>query len=337
MHINSILKFILSAFAVAPVIGQHITTDVYNEGKVDIGGDVAIDPGASWYIYGSSREFFGGNIANSGSFYINLDYTCSALDLAANSNSVIVNSGLIAFRARGSSASYNLNIQRFENSGQIYFITENLPVVIYSIDAPIWKNTKDGSINLYSTKRISQTANLGNIGKAIINDGQICLRNHAWLAIGDVQGEGCIDIGINSVFWYQRGGHQFNSNQTIYLSTKSSTLYVGSKGQDKPYLVAGFGGGNAIALSKMIKSFDYDTTSGILTTVTGSYTMQFNIGMGYDRSQISLVPLRDLGTAIGDSTLYSAITYTGAVPDRSTSTKHCVPCKDLPKFPSRPT
>lgn len=322
-----------SLYSVSYVHGQHIEKNTFTVGNTIIQGDTLIDKGVWWTLVRPDLETFTSTVNISGGLYIFSD-NLTSLKVNTNKCQAFINSGIVFFKVLLTSANYYLKVGEFENSGDMFLLAETTNSISYRIESEKWVNHVGATFNMYLDSRIArETVTLGIMGKSISNEGQICLKNFRWNSTSAIVGKGCIDIGINSIFQYNLPRIPMSSDQTFYLSSPSSTLYVGSTEQYLPYTVAGFGNGNVIALSKRIIKYSYDDPLGILILQTALYTMKFQIGHGYDPDLFYLMPAADLGPGIGDTKLYAAFSYDGNVPDESTSSSVCKFCQDEPMFP----
>ncbi|CAK7893431.1 hypothetical protein CAAN3_01S14532 [[Candida] anglica] len=336
MQFKSILAVLVSALIALPVttaarISKNTYSDIYAPESY---GDVVIDRGVFWCVFDANLGF-GGAFINHGSFYLFHDRrTGTLLNLGVVGCGYIENTGLMYFNSLHAGIQINWTTSYVKNSGDIFFMGED--AFDNKIKIPgAWEITKTGSFNMYFDSRPNRGAVLGSEGKAFTNNGQICLRN-AYMDADPVvfKGNGCINIGEDSVFRYQNRNYIFPGQQTIYLSSKTSMLFVGADRQYYAYNVAGWGNGNYIVHSYPITSYSYDTEVGILTVTANDYKMKYNIGLGYDPDLFELASLVPLGTDLGfNSKMNAGITYYGDVPTLSTSTSGCKPCKDEPMFP----
>lgn len=330
MQFKSVLNLLVAALVAAPSAAQHITKDTTDSKFVTITGNAIVDRNAWWTIY-DANIIFPQALVISGGFYYFHDTARGSMPIRGMYT--FSNSGIAFFKSVDASIAIHFLTNTFTNSGDFFFLGQNAPISLMLIPG-VWTNTASGTFNLYFDTRPTNGAILGNAGNAFTNYGQICMRNY-FMDSQLVKGNGCINIGENSVFKYQDATQVFPAQQILYLSTPTSGLWVGATRQFIAYSVAGFGGGNYIAHTKAIKSFSYNSGNGVLTVVTVSYTMKYTIGMGYDEDLFSIVPVISMGPGIGDSVLNSAITYYGDVPSLSLPAA-CKPCKDEPVFPPLP-
>ncbi|CAK7902137.1 cell wall protein Iff4p [[Candida] anglica] len=337
MRFGPKLKLVATAaLALTPVLGQHITSDRTDHSSVLMLGDVVVDAGATWRIYNALVETFFGKIIIKGRFFVNIDRYPFSLSLTSATLKEFNNSGVICLDSirSGVAPIYSFVVGTFHNTGEIYFSAAgNVLQSIYIIAAPNWTNAKSGSIHLYQDKRANGYALLGRIGRTIVNDGQICIRNHAWLSNTPIKGSGCIEVGMNSNFWYFNSLIDFDAEQTVYLSHSSSSFKVESLGRAQTYKVAGFGNNNVIGLTVSITKFHYDEKTGIMNLMTGLPPLYFNqyfkIGTGYDPKKF-VVQTVDFGGFLGKSIYNAGVRYYGPIPEGSTPHTGCVVCKDIP-------
>lgn len=334
MLLQSSLALLLALLTAA----QHITNDTTDtSGNVVIPDDVTIDNNVWWSIYNSNLDFSSSKeIKNLGGFYWFGDNYDGYYWISGGTK--LINSGIFYMKSVRASNSIMFFTQQFVNSGDFYVIGVQNKWTLVDIPGENWSNNQGASILMYFDTRPGKGATFGTEHHPITNNGQICMRNYFWTSRSSVHGTGCIDIGENSVFQYQES-ELFPSDQTLYLSTPTSVVLLGSAKQYYPYMISGFGGGNYITHGSQIDRYEYNADSGLLTVHTrdaGSRqpcTMHYNIGLGYHQSMFKILELVDLGPGIGISPQNSTITYEGKVPEYSTTHNGCVLCKDEPMFP----
>ncbi|CAK7909266.1 hypothetical protein CAAN3_10S05424 [[Candida] anglica] len=341
MQFGSILTVLTSALVALPAtMASRIAQNTYSNINADYCyDDVVIEHGVFWCCFDTVLRF-GGAFINHGSFYLFHDRrTGTLLNLGVVGCDYIENYGLMYFNSIHAGIQIDLMTSHVKNSGDFFFMGED--AYNSKIKMPgTWEITKTGSFNMYFDSRPQRGAMLGTVGTVFTNDGQICLRN-AYIDSLVVKGKGCINIGEDSVFRYQSSTDIFPASQTIFLSSKTSMLFVGADRQYYAYTIAGWGNGNYIVHSYPIINYSYDTEIGVLTVDASQYnikyTMKYNIGLGYDPELFELASMVPLGSDLGFySKTNAGITYLGDVPASSTSSSGCKPCKDAPMFPPEP-
>ena len=304
--------------------GDTLYTDDYT---IDKGVYLAIDSGYTHNFYG--------DLTINGMLYISDKNHHSGLtcDFIGTSN-VLTNYGeLVLNDLNGTSApTFDYYGGQFYNYGNVWFAgIGNTGGSTFAIQ-PYGTFVNEGTITFYqSVSRSGGTTHLGLDDKEITNDGTVCLYQHIYFQGSNIDGTGCYDVGLDSVFWVTNAySRKIAETQTILLSTSSSSLRIDLYNPSFSYKVAGWGNGNTIGFSGVIKSFQYNVDT--LTIVSGGFTYTIVIGTGYDQSKMA-IGTANFGMGAGGSLPKFGLIYSAPPPDSSRPSV-CAVCPSIPSPPN---
>ncbi|PSK33774.1 hypothetical protein C7M61_005118 [Candidozyma pseudohaemuli] len=288
--------------------------------------DLNITTGAKFSIVNNTVTTITGDWNNEGVLYVtsNNDLATSVL---IESN-LFHNKGDVVFSSLQSSAASNFSLSStggFNNTGNIWFglneCFETSPVTVDS--AASWENY--GKVHFVrNAGRPSGVTIFQSLGH-IQNHGTVCLTNMFWNQNTSIDGEGCINVGANSLFLLYPSFWLVAEEQTIYLSSEMSAINVlglsSSSTGTRTYKVVGFGGGNSIKTSLGFETFKYAKDVLTLSFFQGSFKIEFHIGPGYD------------GARFATDGLGTKISYNGPV---NRTVPEVCQCEKFPEPPSHP-
>ncbi|KAK5773562.1 hypothetical protein RI543_005079 [Arxiozyma heterogenica] len=242
----------------------------------------------------------------------------------------ITNNGLIVVDSRNlttGSMIVSWGGSSITNNGRMYFNGLNSSANSFTLNPSIsLTNTGLMSFGQDSTSDYSSVVHLKS--GSFVNIGTICLKNVKASLESSIAGDGCITIGENSVYAIPiQSSSGTVGPQTIYMTSPSSMLYVGSYGNTDNIFVRGFGNGNYLTFRTAIAGYNYDPDTGILT-VDVATIHKINIGIGYNPHGFSM---KSINNHIGFNFINNALVYNGTAPNGFPSA--CMPCDSPPWIP----
>lgn len=328
-----LLQWLLALFALAQA-EVILTNKISDEGEInfDTSGPTTIFPGKFWSIINNHFSSFTGalTVAKDAAFYISSDKV--SLGLKINLTGRVENNGIIAFNSIQSNFPpvYNLVGVSFNNteSGKMFLggdASAGSPTTF--LTAAKWTN--NGFISFYQKRRTSGTVYLGAAGGSITNNGGICFYNEDYSQQTRIYGTGCIRAQNDSAIKLHTPLYHIDTTQTFVLDSDNSQLQVAGVKPKNPFTVAGFGNGNIIGTELLVWKFKYEGDTLTLWTSPLIY-VKFKIGTGYDASKFEIVNHKFGWLNLNNN----AIRYNGPIPSGATSSSHCMPCEDIPAYPT---
>ncbi|KAK5779049.1 hypothetical protein RI543_002933 [Arxiozyma heterogenica] len=272
------------------------TKDLHVKGSLFVGD---INP----YGDGFSTTFDGSTITNDGLIVVDSRNLTSGLMSVSWGGSFLTNNGKMYFEGLNSkSNSFTLNPSiSLANAGLMSF-------------------GQDVSSNFTSIVHLQS--------KSFVNIGTICLKNVKASLESSIAGNGCITIGENSVYAIPiQSSSGTIGPQTMYLSSPSSMLYIGSYGSAEHVYVRGFGNGNYLTFRTAIAGYSYNPSTGILT-ISAAVVHKIDIGTGYNKRGFSV---KTVDNHVGFNFINNAIVYNATAPNGFPSA--CMPCNPAPWIP----
>lgn len=323
----SALWYILSVVS-ALTISQNTTV----QGSLSVAvGDVSINKGVYWSIINNALTAIIGSVYNNGSFYVTSISDLIGLTLSVTGTN-FQNAGTVSFNALESTLtpSLTLAVTTFSNTGNIFLATSGamgIPTMI--INGLNWDNS--GLIVFSESVKTASIVQLGTTLGNVKNEGQICLINEVYQQSTTLSGSGCIDVGNNSNVWTASSLLAFEQDQTVYLSTSTSSFRVEALSLSQTFTVAGWGGGNIIGLGSSIYDFGYSSGQLWLRASLVSPRFYFNVGTGYNTAAMSIV---NTNFGIGTPIINGGLTYSLPPPSASRPTA-CKVCSAIPSYPTQ--
>ena len=301
-------------------------------------GDITIDENVYWSIWDNENSILTGSldVLTGGGFYISTDSSMDRMTIQLPGvNQSVDNSGTISFSTLNSStvAKFSVTGASINNSGHLFMLangSSGTPVMY--VTSTTWINT--GFMTFYQdVKSLQGVISIGEDRGTIVNNGDICIYNGVYPQLSAINGTGCIHIQRDSTVLLYAPLLPVSSGQTFFMEDSGSQIVGSTVTALQTYTVAGFGGGNVIGTNVPILSFDYDSTSGILTLHTGVMDLipqRYNIGLGYDPNGFSRisVPFPSVSNPKNNG-----ITYSSATPN-NTMPYNCRVCVPIPEAPS---
>ncbi|KAK5773531.1 hypothetical protein RI543_005192 [Arxiozyma heterogenica] len=228
--------------------------------------------------------------------------------------STITNDGLIVVDSKNlttGSMTVSWSGSAITNNGKMYFNGLNSSSNSFTLNPSIsLTNTGLMSFGQDSTSDYSSVVHLKS--GSFVNIGTICLKNVKASLESSIAGDGCITIGENSVYAIPiQSSSGTVGPQTIYMTSPSSMLYVGSYGNTDNIFVKGFGNGNYLTFRTSIAGYNYDPNTGILT-INVATIHKINIGTGYNPRGFSM---KSINNHIGFNFINNALVYNGTAPN----------------------
>ncbi|KAL6017172.1 hypothetical protein ACNR9Z_003391 [Candidozyma auris] len=321
----SVAYYLTTAWAVT--ISEN--TVVKSPVSLDI-GELNINEGVYYSIVDNALTALGGNLNNKGGFYVTSENGLAASVTAVSGT--IINSGDLAFNSLKANviSNYNMDsIGTFSNSGNMWIGTSVFsavpPIILGS--ALDWKNT--GKIYVRQREGRASPITISQALGSITNDGTICVERYNWVQTTTIDGKGCVNIKEDGHLQLQLSPWSVDKEQTLYLSSPSSSLSVlglePSLLGTKSFNVIGFGGGNKINVNLGFTDYSYKDGKLTLSFFLGAFKIDFNIGEGYDTSKFKTNGPGKAGTSISYDGQWS-----GQAPD-------VCQCKDFPVPPTEET
>lgn len=324
---SSVLWYILSIGS-ALTISQNTVV----QGALSVAvGDVTINHGVSWSIINNSVTAIVGSVYNYGGFYVTSNSDLLGLTLTVTGTN-FQNTGTVSFNALNSilTPSFTLAATTFSNTGKIFFAASGaMGIPTMAINGLAWENS--GLIVFSESVKTASIVQLGTTMGSVNNEGQICLINEVYQQTTTLSGSGCIDAGNNSNVWTASSLLAFEQDQTVYLSTTTSSFRVEALSLSQTFTVAGWGSGNIIGLGSSIYDFGYSNGQLWLRASLISPRFYFNVGTGYNTAAMSIV---STNFGIGSPIVNGGLIYSLPPPSASRPTA-CKVCSAIPSYPTQ--
>ncbi|CCD26649.1 uncharacterized protein NDAI_0I00800 [Naumovozyma dairenensis CBS 421] len=320
------------ALLATSTFAYEVSTNTVLDGSVPTGEPVVVDSDAYLALIHGSTQTFSNDLTVNGGLYISDSNTADAgMTLTTNGN--LENTGIIVVDNRNATTGMEATIggSTFRNDGQMFFAgsykgTSNA----FNIN-PSTSLINTGTIQFSQDAIGSSEADLKS--ESITNDGTICLQNMKSIIQSDVNGNGCFDIGVNSMYVIQGKDTAIATNQTFYLSSTTSSLYSESNALTDNIIVRGFGNGNTLTFRTSVVSSSYDSETGILSVNLFPFIYHdYNIGLGYDSS---LFQVKSVSNSITPDLINNGLAYLGP-PPTSSRPAVCSVCQPIPWIPFPP-
>jgi hypothetical protein len=300
-------------------------------------GNITIDHDVYWSIWDNTYFSVLGSVEvlSGGGLYISADKDQDKTTVRFPGVSKdLDNAGTILLSTLNSPAhgEFTVSGTSFINSGEFFMLANgSAGIPIMAMTSATWINT--GFVTFYQdVKSLKAVLNLDLVKDALVNNGDICIYNHVFPQLSGINGTGCFHIQKNSTVLLNAPLHSVSTGQVFFMEDSDSQIVGSTVTALQTYMVAGFGGGNVIGSISPILSYDYDTTSGILTLYTGVMNLipqRYNIGLGYDPAKFSRITVPFPQVSLPKN---NGITYSDAAPNNTTPSI-CRACPSIPIAP----